>query len=157
MFIGCSNYPECEHTKLSINRTKQQLHAPNAGRAIVSAAPVMAKHFTPVIATGGINMPLTFKPIAGECPECHYPLLMKRKARRYKHLCASKQCGKPVRRNNNVNNNLQGDAIAAAIDVLNEERVIAYPTEAVFSGCDPDSETAVMRLLELKRRPVDQG
>lgn len=49
------------------------------------------------------------------------------------------------RRNNNVNNNLQGDAIAAAIDVLNEERVIAYPTEAVFGvGCDPDSETAVM-------------
>lgn len=37
---------------LSINRTKQQLHAPNAGRAIwFSAAPVMAKHFTPVIAT----------------------------------------------------------------------------------------------------------
>ncbi|MCU6410688.1 L-threonylcarbamoyladenylate synthase type 1 TsaC, partial [Enterobacter quasiroggenkampii] len=26
-----------------------------------------------------------------------------------------------------MNNNLQGDAIAAAIDVLNEERVIAYP------------------------------
>ena len=50
-----------------------------------------------------------------------------------------------------MNNNLQGDAIAAAIDVLNEERVIAYPTEAVFGvGCDPDSETAVMRLLELK-------
>ncbi len=49
-----------------------------------------------------------------------------------------------------MNNNLQGDAIAAAIDVLNEERVIAYPTEAVFGvGCDPDSETAVMRLLEL--------
>ena len=31
-----------------------------------------------------------------------------------------------------MNNNLQRDAIAAAIDVLNEERVIAYPTEAVF-------------------------
>ena len=44
-----------------------------------------------------------------------------------------------------MNNNLQRDAIAAAIDVLNEERVIAYPTEAVFGvGCDPDSETAVM-------------
>lgn len=57
-----------------------------------------------------------------------------------------------------MNNNLQGDAIAAAIDVLNEERVIAYPTEAVFGvGCDPDSETAVMRLLELKQRPVDKG
>ncbi|MDE8739998.1 Sua5/YciO/YrdC/YwlC family protein, partial [Escherichia coli] len=46
-----------------------------------------------------------------------------------------------------MNNNLQRDAIAAAIDVLNEERDIAYPTEAVFGvGCDPDSETAVMRL-----------
>lgn len=57
-----------------------------------------------------------------------------------------------------MNNNLQGDAIAAAIDVLNEKRVIAYPTEAVFGvGCDPDSETAVMRLLELKQRPVDKG
>lgn len=57
-----------------------------------------------------------------------------------------------------MNNNLQRDAIAAAIDVLNEERVIAYPTEAVFGvGCDPDSETAVMRLLELKQRPVDKG
>lgn len=57
-----------------------------------------------------------------------------------------------------MNNNLQGDAIAAAIDVLNEERVIAYPTEAVFGvGCDPDSEIAVMRLLELKQRPVDKG
>lgn len=62
------------------------------------------------------------------------------------------------RRNNNVNNNLQEDAIVAAVDVLNEERVIAYPTEAVFGvGCDPDSETAVMRLLELKQRPVDKG
>ncbi len=24
-------------------------------------------------------------------------------------------------------------------------------------GCDPDSETAVMRLLELKQRPVEKG
>lgn len=55
-------------------------------------------------------------------------------------------------------NNLQRDAIAAAIDVLNKERVIAYPTEAVFGvGCDPDSETAVSRLLDLKQRPMDKG
>lgn len=63
MFIGCSNYPECEHTELIDNRTKQQLHAPNAGRAIwFSAAPVMAKHFTPVIATRSVNLPLTSNP-----------------------------------------------------------------------------------------------
>lgn len=48
---------------LSINRTKQQLHVPNAGRAIwSSAAPVMAKHFTPVIATRSVNLPLTSNP-----------------------------------------------------------------------------------------------
>lgn len=57
-----------------------------------------------------------------------------------------------------VNNNLPTGPIAAAIEVLNQEKVIAYPTEAVFGvGCDPDSETAVSRLLELKQRPVEKG
>ena len=57
-----------------------------------------------------------------------------------------------------MNNSLPTDAIAAAIAVLKQEKVIAYPTEAVFGvGCDPDSETAVTRLLELKQRPVDKG
>lgn len=57
-----------------------------------------------------------------------------------------------------MNNSLPTDAIAAAIAVLKQEKVIAYPTEAVFGvGCDPDSETAVTRLLALKQRPVDKG
>lgn len=55
------------------------------------------------------------------------------------------------RRNKKVNNNLPTDPIVAAIAVLKQEKVIAYPTEAVFGvGCDPDSETAVSRLLALK-------
>lgn len=57
-----------------------------------------------------------------------------------------------------MNNNLPTGPIAAAIAVLKQEKVIAYPTEAVFGvGCDPDSETAVTRLLALKQRPVDKG
>ncbi|WP_336222255.1 L-threonylcarbamoyladenylate synthase type 1 TsaC [Citrobacter amalonaticus] len=57
-----------------------------------------------------------------------------------------------------MNNNLPAGPIAEAIKVLKEENVIAYPTEAVFGvGCDPDSETAVNRLLVLKQRPVDKG
>lgn len=57
-----------------------------------------------------------------------------------------------------MNNNLPTGPIAAAIEVLKQEKVIAYPTEAVFGvGCDPDSETAVTRLLALKQRPVDKG
>ncbi|MBW3187019.1 L-threonylcarbamoyladenylate synthase type 1 TsaC, partial [Salmonella enterica subsp. enterica serovar Javiana] len=40
-----------------------------------------------------------------------------------------------------MNNNLPTGSIVAAVDLLNKENVIAYPTEAVFGvGCDPDSE-----------------
>jgi L-threonylcarbamoyladenylate synthase len=36
--------------------------------------------------------------------------------------------------------------------------VIAYPTEAVWGlGCDPVDEAAVLRLLAIKKRPVDKG
>lgn len=57
-----------------------------------------------------------------------------------------------------MNNNLPADTIAQALEALHHQRVIAYPTEAVFGvGCDPDSETAVTRLLDLKQRPVDKG
>lgn len=36
--------------------------------------------------------------------------------------------------------------------------LLAYPTEAVYGlGCDPLNETAVMRLLELKQRPLAKG
>ena len=57
-----------------------------------------------------------------------------------------------------MNNNLQSGSIAHMVDVLKNEDVIAYPTEAVFGvGCDPDSETAVSRLLTLKQRPVEKG
>jgi len=57
-----------------------------------------------------------------------------------------------------VKNNQPADAISSIVDVLKKEHVIAYPTEAVFGvGCDPDSETAVKRLLELKQRPMEKG
>lgn len=57
-----------------------------------------------------------------------------------------------------VNSNLQTESVSKALAALNNKEVIAYPTEAVFGvGCDPDSEIAVMRLLELKQRPVEKG
>lgn len=43
-------------------------------------------------------------------------------------------------------------------ELLHGGKVIAYPTEAVWGlGCDPHNETAVMRLLAVKKRPVDKG
>lgn len=42
--------------------------------------------------------------------------------------------------------------------LLQKGEVVAYPTEAVFGlGCDPDSESAVYKLLNLKQRSVDKG
>ncbi|NUF48919.1 Sua5/YciO/YrdC/YwlC family protein [Gilliamella sp. ESL0250] len=41
---------------------------------------------------------------------------------------------------------------------LKNGEVIAYPTEAVFGlGCDPDCESAVLKLLQLKQRSIDKG
>ncbi|KHL52743.1 Sua5/YciO/YrdC/YwlC family protein [Xanthomonas cannabis] len=46
----------------------------------------------------------------------------------------------------------------SAVATLQRGGVIAYPTEAVWGlGCDPAQEAAVLRLLEIKRRPVDKG
>ncbi|QHG88544.1 MULTISPECIES: Sua5/YciO/YrdC/YwlC family protein [Xanthomonas] len=45
-----------------------------------------------------------------------------------------------------------------AVAALRQGGVIAYPTEAVWGlGCDPAQEAAVLRLLQIKRRPVDKG
>ncbi|MCX8589092.1 MULTISPECIES: Sua5/YciO/YrdC/YwlC family protein [unclassified Gilliamella] len=43
-------------------------------------------------------------------------------------------------------------------DLLKKGEVVAYPTESVFGlGCDPDCQTAVTKLLDLKRRPIEKG
>ncbi|MEH6586852.1 MAG: Sua5/YciO/YrdC/YwlC family protein [Halioglobus sp.] len=48
--------------------------------------------------------------------------------------------------------------LAAAVAALQDEGVVACPTEAVWGlSCDPDSAQAVSRLLALKGRPVEKG
>jgi len=49
-------------------------------------------------------------------------------------------------------------AISNAVAALQNQQVIAYPTEAVFGlGCDPMNEKAVQRLLTIKQRPIEKG
>lgn len=63
MFIGCINYPECEHTELIDKPDETAITCPQCRTGIwSSAAPVMAKHFTLVIATRSVNLPLTSNP-----------------------------------------------------------------------------------------------
>ncbi|WP_417225757.1 L-threonylcarbamoyladenylate synthase [Amphritea sp.] len=48
--------------------------------------------------------------------------------------------------------------IRQAVRAMHQGGVIAYPTEAVWGlGCDPFNESAVYRLLAIKRRPVQKG
>lgn len=48
--------------------------------------------------------------------------------------------------------------IAEAVRILAGGGVVACPTEAVWGlSCDPGNEDAVLRLLALKRRPVEKG
>jgi L-threonylcarbamoyladenylate synthase len=48
--------------------------------------------------------------------------------------------------------------ISEAVKKLQEGKIIAYPTEAVYGlGCDPFNEKAVRTLLDLKGRPESAG
>ncbi|WP_076417376.1 Sua5/YciO/YrdC/YwlC family protein [Colwellia sp. UCD-KL20] len=45
-----------------------------------------------------------------------------------------------------------------AIEIFQQGGVLAYPTEAVFGlGCDPDNQTAVEKLLQIKNRDKAKG
>jgi len=49
-------------------------------------------------------------------------------------------------------------SVSLATDVLLRGGVIAYPTEGVFGlGCLPEDESAIQRLLDIKRRDVAKG
>lgn len=53
---------------------------------------------------------------------------------------------------------MQAKHIQNAVAQLHGGGVIAYPTEGVWGlGCDPFDEAAVMRILQLKKRPVEKG
>lgn len=48
--------------------------------------------------------------------------------------------------------------IEEIVHQLQQNKVVAYPTEAVFGlGCQPLSENAVQELLKLKKRPIEKG
>ncbi|MEG1440736.1 MAG: L-threonylcarbamoyladenylate synthase type 1 TsaC [Hafnia sp.] len=52
----------------------------------------------------------------------------------------------------------QKSSLANVLNALKNEKVVSYPTEAVFGlGCDPDSELAVHALLDLKQRQWEKG
>ena len=48
--------------------------------------------------------------------------------------------------------------LANALIALRTQGVIAYPTESVFGlGCDPDCDSAIQKILDIKKRPKHKG
>lgn len=53
---------------------------------------------------------------------------------------------------------LTAEELHQIISIIQAGKILAYPTEGVFGlGCDPYQESAVMKLLALKERPVEKG
>lgn len=98
MFIGCSRYPECEHTEVIDKPDDTAITCPQcqAGH-LVQRRSRFGKTFHSCDRYPECQFVINFKPVAGKCPECHYPLLIEKKtAQGVRLFCASKQCGKPV-------------------------------------------------------------
>lgn len=68
-------------------------------------------------------------------------------------------CRKSCRTGNfSVTNWISHPQICLAADLLQQQAVVAYPTEAVWGlGCDPHSADAVEKILQLKNRHVSKG
>ncbi|ELY7489665.1 topoisomerase DNA-binding C4 zinc finger domain-containing protein [Cronobacter turicensis] len=98
MFIGCSRYPECEHTEQIDKPDETTLHCPQCSDGhLVQRRSRFGKTFYSCDRYPECQFVINARPVAGECPECHYPLLIEKKtAHGMKRFCASKQCGKPV-------------------------------------------------------------
>ena len=53
---------------------------------------------------------------------------------------------------------LQHSRLVQSAHAIARGEVVAYPTEAVWGlGCDPFDQSAVQRILNLKRRPANKG
>jgi len=98
MFIGCSQYPECAHTETIDKPDDTAITCPQCKQGtLVQRRSRYGKTFHSCDRYPESQFVINFKPVAGECPTCHYPLLIEKKtAQGDKCFCASKQCGKPV-------------------------------------------------------------
>ena len=98
-FLGCSQYPACGYVRPLKSSADGHIVKVLEGQVchLVQRRSRYGKTFHSCDRYPECQFAINFKPIAGECPECHYPLLIEKKtAQGVKHFCASKQCGKPI-------------------------------------------------------------
>ncbi len=90
-----------------ISQMKRQSPAPVPARTTGTASFSFGKTFPFLRSLSECQFVINFKPVAGNCPHCDYPLLIEKEtAQGMKRFCASKQCESRFRRMKSVNNNL---------------------------------------------------
>ena len=89
---------ECEHTEQIDKPDETAIACPQCQRGqLVQRRSRYGKTFHSCDRYPECQFVINFKPVAGTCPHCNYPLLIEKKtAQGMKRFCASKQCGKPV-------------------------------------------------------------
>jgi putative DNA topoisomerase len=98
MFIGCYNYPKCDHTELIDKPDETSITCPQCRQGkLLRRMSRYGKVFYSCDRYPGCQFALNFKPVAGDCSYCHYPLLIEKcTAKGLILCCANKLCGKPV-------------------------------------------------------------
>ena len=98
MFIGCSGYPDCDYIAAVDTPDETAFVCPQCRSGkLVQRTSRFGKVFYACDHYPHCRFVVNFKPVAGECAYCHFPLLMeKNTARGARLFCADKRCGKPV-------------------------------------------------------------
>lgn len=98
MFIACSRYPECLHSETIDQPDETGIACPECHQGeLVQRRSRYGKFFHACSRYPSCQYVINSRPVAGECPYCHFPLLAEKKTSRGTRLiCASKLCGKAL-------------------------------------------------------------
>lgn len=102
MFICCSHYPDCTHSETIDQPDDTGIPCPQCQQGeLVQRRSRYGKYFHACSRYPDCQFVVNTRPVAGECPACHFPLLTEKKtAKGVRLICASKVCGKPVAEDN---------------------------------------------------------
>lgn len=96
MFISCGHYPDCDYSEAIDKPDETLIPCPQCQEGkLVQRRSRYGKTFHACNRYPTCQFAINGVPAHGECPHCHYPLLVEKKnAQGITLLCASKSCGK---------------------------------------------------------------
>jgi len=94
LFIGCANFPECHHHEPINKSDDTQIECPSCKKGhLVARTNKYGKHFFACNGYPKCKYILNSPPIKHTCPECSWPIMLKKKsAAGYVLECPQKQC-----------------------------------------------------------------